>query len=177
MAKIIIAGDFCPKERVQEHIEAQNFENIFGDVKKYTSKADYSIVNLEAPIVNGTAYPISKCGPSLKAIPATADAILYAGFNLVTLANNHFNDYGDSGVFDTINACKEAEIDTVGGVNIAEASKTLYKVLKGVTIGNNSVVGMSSMLTRDIPANTINAGIPSRTVRNDINWSKELITI
>lgn len=51
------------------------------------------------------------------------------------------------------------------------------KVLKGVTIGENSVVGMNSMVTRDIPANTINAGIPSRTVRNDINWSKELITI
>lgn len=51
------------------------------------------------------------------------------------------------------------------------------KVLKGVTIGDNSVVGMNSMVTRDIPANTINAGIPSRTVRNDINWNKELITI
>lgn len=51
------------------------------------------------------------------------------------------------------------------------------KVLKGVTIGDNSVVGMNSMVTRDIPANTINAGIPSRTIRNDINWNKELITI
>lgn len=51
------------------------------------------------------------------------------------------------------------------------------KVLKGVTIGDNSVVGMNSMVTRDIPANTINAGIPSRTIRSDINWNKELITI
>ena len=51
------------------------------------------------------------------------------------------------------------------------------KVLKGVTIEYNSVVGMNSMVTRDITANTINAGIPSRTIRNDINWNKELITI
>lgn len=132
MAKIIIAGDFCPRERVQEHIEAQNFEIIFGEIKKYTSKADYSIVNLEAPIVKGAANPISKCGPSLKAIPATTDAILYAGFNMVTLANNHFYDYGDKGVSDTVNACKEAGIDTVGGdVNIIEASKTFYKEIKG----------------------------------------------
>ena len=132
MARIIIAGDFCPRERVQEHIETQNFENIFGDIKKYTSMADYSIVNLEAPIVNGTAYPISKCGPSLKAIPATTDAIQYAGFNMVTLANNHFYDYGDKGVSDTVNACKRAGIDTVGGdVNITEASKTFYKEIKG----------------------------------------------
>lgn len=132
MAKIIIAGDFCPRERVQEHIEAQNFENIFGDIKIYTSRADYSIVNLEAPIVNGTANPIGKCGPSLKAIPATTDAIKYAGFNMATLANNHFYDYGDKGVSDTVNECKRAGIDTVGGdVNIAEASKTFYKEIKG----------------------------------------------
>ena len=132
MAKIIIAGDFCPRERVQEHIEAQNFENIFGDIKRYTSEADYSIVNLEAPIVNGIANPISKCGPSLKAIPATTDALKHAGFNMATLANNHFYDYGDSGVSDTINACVKAGIDTVGGgINITEASKTFYKEIKG----------------------------------------------
>lgn len=132
MARIIIAGDFCPRERVQEHIEAQKFEKIFGDIKKYTSKADYSIVNLEAPIVKGAANPISKCGPSLKAIPATTDAILHAGFNMATLANNHFYDYGDKGVSDTVNACREAGIDTVGGdVNITEASKTFYKEIKG----------------------------------------------
>ena len=132
MARIIIAGDFCPRERIQTLIEEQNYNEIFGDIKKYTSEADYSVVNLEAPIVNGNANPISKCGPSLKAIPATTDAIKYAGFNMATLANNHFYDYGDSGVSDTINACKEAGIDTVGGgVDITEASKTFYKELDG----------------------------------------------
>lgn len=132
MARIIIAGDFCPRERIQTLFAEQNYNEIFGDIKKYTSEADYSVVNLEAPIVKGNANPISKCGPSLKAIPATTDAIKYAGFNMATLANNHFYDYGYSGVSDTINACKEAGIDTVGGgVDITEASKTFYKELDG----------------------------------------------
>lgn len=33
------------------------------------------------------------------------------------------------------------------------------------------------MVTRDILVNTINAGVPNRTVHNDINWNEELITI
>lgn len=132
MARIIIAGDFCPRERIQTLIEEQNYNEIFDDIKKYTSEADYSVVNLEAPIVKDNANPISKCGPSLKAIPATTDAIKYAGFNMATLANNHFYDYGDRGVSDTVNACKEARIDTVGGgADITEASQTFYKELYG----------------------------------------------
>jgi acetyltransferase-like isoleucine patch superfamily enzyme len=38
-------------------------------------------------------------------------------------------------------------------------------VLRGVTIGNNSVIGTSSVVTRDVPENTVAAGVPARTVR------------
>jgi maltose O-acetyltransferase len=38
-------------------------------------------------------------------------------------------------------------------------------VLKGVTIGDNSVVGAMSMVTRSIPANSIATGVPARVIR------------
>lgn len=38
------------------------------------------------------------------------------------------------------------------------------KVLKGVTIGENSVIGAMSLVTRSIPANCIAAGNPARVV-------------
>jgi acetyltransferase-like isoleucine patch superfamily enzyme len=38
-------------------------------------------------------------------------------------------------------------------------------VLKGVTIGRNSVIGAGSVVTRDVPANTIAAGNPARVVK------------
>jgi len=38
-------------------------------------------------------------------------------------------------------------------------------VCKGVTIGDNSIVGAGSVVTRDIPANCIAAGNPARVVR------------
>lgn len=38
-------------------------------------------------------------------------------------------------------------------------------VLKGVTIGNNSVIGANSVVTKDIPANVIAGGNPCRVIK------------
>lgn len=38
-------------------------------------------------------------------------------------------------------------------------------VMKGVTIGENSIIGMNSVVTRDIPANSIAAGSPAKVVK------------
>lgn len=44
-------------------------------------------------------------------------------------------------------------------------------ILKGVTIGEKSIIGMGSVVTKDIPANCIAAGNPARVIRflNDDN--------
>lgn len=39
-------------------------------------------------------------------------------------------------------------------------------VLKGVSIGANSVVGANSLVTKDIPNNVIAAGIPAKVIKN-----------
>jgi len=38
-------------------------------------------------------------------------------------------------------------------------------ILKGVTIGDNAVIGAGSVVTRDVPANTMAAGSPARVIR------------
>ena len=38
-------------------------------------------------------------------------------------------------------------------------------VLRGVTVGDNAIVGTSSVVTRDVPANAVVAGSPARIVR------------
>jgi len=38
-------------------------------------------------------------------------------------------------------------------------------ILRGVTVGENSIIGTSAVLTRTVPANAVVAGIPARVVR------------
>lgn len=44
-------------------------------------------------------------------------------------------------------------------------------ILKGVTIGDGAVIGMRSIVTRDLGEKTLNLGSPARTIRENIDWS------
>lgn len=126
--KILIAGDFCPQNRVSQQIDKENYELVLGQVREVTTKADYSIVNYECPVTKGGEKPIMKQGPNLQCSSKGIEAVKWAGFDCVTLANNHFYDYGDAGVKNSIAKCTQEGLDTVGGgMNLKEASKILYK--------------------------------------------------
>lgn len=130
--RVLIAGDFCPRDRVAEKFEQGDYESVFGEVKGIISEADYSIVNFECPVTKGKEKPILKQGPNLRCSEKGMEAVKWAGFNCVTLANNHFLDYGKEGVEHTLAACEKYGIETVGGgINLQNASKILYKEIEG----------------------------------------------
>ena len=46
-------------------------------------------------------------------------------------------------------------------------------ILKGVTIHNDSVIGMGSVVTRDVSPHTVCVGSPNRTIKENITWKLE----
>ena len=46
-------------------------------------------------------------------------------------------------------------------------------ILPGVTIGDNSVIGAGSVVTQDIPANSVAYGVPCRVIREINDYDKE----
>lgn len=133
---ILIAGDYCPQERVTTIIkDRESRGEVLRDLSDEIHGADYSIVNFECAVVGDDKkgyQPIEKFGPCLSCTPESVEVLSEAGFKCVTLANNHFRDYGNVGCEATISCLKSAAIDYVGGgINIDEARHTLHVNIKG----------------------------------------------
>ena len=45
-------------------------------------------------------------------------------------------------------------------------------ILQGITIGNNAIIGANAVVTKDVPENTIVAGVPAKIIRQ-INSKEE----
>lgn len=134
--KILIAGDFVPQDRVSRLMKMGDMAKVFSDLPEIINNADFSIVNLEAPIISGDGKKIDKAGPNISAPIETIDALKYLGFNGVTLANNHLRDYGRDGVNNTIQLLRNNAFYVFGaGANIEEASKTVYVDYQDKKIG------------------------------------------
>lgn len=131
--KLFIAGDYCPKTRVAELIDKGEGASVFSEVKNYTSEMDYSVVNFESTVISEGDRPIKKSGPNLGCSEKAVPAIREAGFDMVTLANNHFFDYGDSAILRSLKCIEDAGLDHVGGGSADEAAKPLIKKIKDKT--------------------------------------------
>ena len=134
--KVLVAADYYPHGRMSELFEQDQYAIVFGGICDVVLSAHYSIINLECPVVSeSNATPIEKCGPCLNCSVKGVEAIRWLGFDCVTLANNHFRDYGEIGVSETIDTCNSIGIDTVGGgSDFSEASRILYKQIEGKTL-------------------------------------------
>ena len=129
--KILITGDFCPINRVEELSKQGEIKSIFNDFIEELKGNDLNIVDLECPLTNSeTTRP--KTGPYQKAHPITINALKYADVSAVTMSNNHIMDYDSKGVQETLNLCSANGIETIGiGKSGDEASKIYSVNIKG----------------------------------------------
>ena len=126
---IIIAGDFAPYGRVGEmfRLGAQN-ELLEKDVLDKIKEADYRIINLEAPIVNGNCDRQIPYKINLSASEKVVKWLKETGFDCATLANNHIRDYCDEGVVNSLMELDNYGISRVGaGKDLQSAKAVLYR--------------------------------------------------
>ena len=126
--KLLIGGDFATTYRGEKAVLEKA---VFSEgIIRLLKDADISIVNLESPVANVNDSKIKKIGPHLHTINETIPYLKECGFNVVTLANNHFFDYGCIGVNNTIESLISNKIEFVGGGrNKEEYIKILYKFI------------------------------------------------
>ena len=146
-------GDIMLGGEILQYIQQYGAEFPFEHVAPIFKNSDISFGNLECPLTNEdnrAVWDYSKIidkpilingkvyGSAIycKSIPEAARSLNSAGFNVLSLANNHIMDYGEQGLRDTISELKRYDIDSVGaGLDINEARNPLILHKNGITIG------------------------------------------
>lgn len=131
--RLTFAGDVMMDWSVKNTVKQKGADYPFVHVKKELASSDLGIVNLETAITNtANKYPKQY---NFKSDPASLAGLKNAGFQLVSLANNHTIDYQTTGLRDTITNLKKYKLDYIGGgLNASEAYASKSYELKGKKI-------------------------------------------
>ena len=137
---VVLVGDIMLNRGVEYMMKTEgngDFRFPFSKIAKDLKKADILFGNLEGPISDkgikvGSIY-------SFRAEPEAIEGLTFAGFNLISLANNHAFDYGREALEDCLAKLSKAGIDYVGaGFNEGEAyggRTPVIKEIEGTKIG------------------------------------------
>ena len=110
------------------------------------ASADVTVGNLEGTLSEAGAP--TQGGDSFAAPPAVRGALRDAGFDVLSLANNHLGDYGPVALADTVRLLRERRLQTFGaGRTVREAWRPAVVGRDGLTLGElpaGSVVGTGS---------------------------------
>ena len=114
-------------------IAAEDPDGVFRDVRHILRSSDLALGNLESPL---TSRPHMSPNPNvLIADPATVGLLATAGFDVLSLANNHAGDAGPHGVIDTLDALAAHGLVAVGaGSNTAVTTAPVEVTVQGVRI-------------------------------------------
>lgn len=122
------------------------------------SAADLSMVNLETAITEG-GTPVPGKEFVFRAPAEALEALDHAGVDVVTLANNHGMDFGETGLIDTLDNSEASPVDLVGaGRDIDEAYTPHITEVNGQSI---ALFGATDVMDEHlIPEWTAGEGTP-----------------
>lgn len=177
--KMIAVGDIMLGRSVGKRLEKSDsgYSTAFSDVSGLLGQGDIVFANLEAPMTDSIHSLSRDKKIILKSSPKSSEALKKAGFNLVSLANNHMLDYYSEGMFDTMALLEKGGILHSGaGKNLEEARKPAIIEKNGIRLGLLSYTDMVQYIYAGNPslkyaADTDKAGVTPRIyeyIREDI---------
>jgi len=123
-----------PDGRTQDNTRA-NPNAVFDLVAPFLRKKDIVFCNLEGPFCAPGKHLANKRS-ALSSDPKNVSALQYAGFNIVSLANNQTMGYEGKGLMETVKTLESNGIVYIGGgANLKEARKAKIISKKNIKIG------------------------------------------
>ncbi|MDP3025307.1 MAG: CapA family protein [candidate division Zixibacteria bacterium] len=117
---LILVGDIMLSRGVDVTMKNKGYLYPFKNIAEITNSAEVTFGNLESPLSNrGTRGDQLY---SFRGNPEAVKGLLYAGFKVLNLANNHSYDYGKKAFEQTLEVLNKNNIKVIGaGKNVTEA--------------------------------------------------------
>ena len=135
-ARLVFVGDITTGRYVNTAMLRGGFDAPFKNITPYISAADLAIGNLEGPVVPPGIIPIPPASPNelnLTGNQRAAPALARAGFDLLSLANNHAYNSKAPGIAYTSLALRRAGIAPFG-LDPGSGQKPVIKQVRGLKL-------------------------------------------
>ena len=86
---------------------------------------------------------------------------VFVGHNVTFINDKHPRSVNEDGTMQSESNWEVIETFVKKGASIGSSST----ILCGVTIGENAIVGAGAVVTKDVPPNTIVAGVPAKVIK------------
>lgn len=86
---------------------------------------------------------------------------VFVGHNVTFINDKHPRSANPDGTMQTEEDWKVIETFVKNGASIGSSST----IMCGITIGENAIVGAGAVVTKDVPPNTIVAGVPAKIIK------------
>lgn len=170
---LIAAGDVMLGRSINyRSVKLNNFTWPFEKTANVLKNADIAFVNLESPFVENC--PSTNVGMTFCEDARHIEGFIYAGIDIVNLANNHIGNFGQEGIKQTIRLLESNEILPIGTTNGA-VFKTVNSI-RFTFLGYNdfaSPAGIAQVKKEKIVADIANAKTKSDVIVVSFHWGNE----
>lgn len=136
---LVAVGDIMPGRAVEQRALVYGTTFPFEPLVPLLRQADITTGNLEG-VMAYAGIPLVK-SYTFRGYPGLASGLVEAGFDLLSLANNHARDFGGAGLYETIDVLHQSGIETVGAGPDAYAPVILErKGLRIAFLGRNAAI-------------------------------------
>lgn len=118
--------------KTKTSLNNNGYDYLYCQIRDTVKKSDIAVGNMEFPV----SPPFESKPKIFNSSPDAIRGMKQAGFNMVTIANNHILDQGDRGVVSTMRFLRENKVDYIGvGADEAAARAGIVKTVHGIRIG------------------------------------------
>ena len=159
-----LTGDSIITRKLSVYDEPEYLEMI-----ELIRDADIAFTNLEVLFHDYETYPMAVSGGTwMRAAPELAAELAWAGFDIVSRANNHTGDYGVEGMRITTRHVREAGLLDAGvGESLAEAREAKFVETNKARV---ALISVASTFARHMSAGHSRDDMPARPGLNPLRY-------